>query len=261
MRQRTRIVLGILCCLHVSCGAGTGGREPAEEMAEVMAEFARLDIFSGTVLVGRGGKIVYAAAFGEANGYIRLVVTRGQGGLGLDPGRCEKPNLFLIADRLDLAEESQRENGIRLITASIRRPGPCVLDPRIKSLNYLNNILAKLEARHAGADEALLLNERGHVAEGTAENIFIARSEALFTPPVSDGALDGINPTKATFGDGDSDNDFELRNPREILIKSLYDMTYNPYSTNANTALNAKRDLFRFALQLMTGTPEFNVQK
>jgi branched-chain amino acid aminotransferase len=132
------------------------------------------------------------AAYGEANGYIRLVVTRGQGGLGLDPGRCEKPNLFLIADRLELVKGNQRENGIRLITAATRRPGPCVLDPRIKSLNYLNNILAKLEARAAGADEALLLNERGHVAEGTAENIFIARSGALFTPPVSDGALDGI---------------------------------------------------------------------
>jgi branched-chain amino acid aminotransferase len=132
------------------------------------------------------------AAFDEADGYIRLVVTRGQGGLGLDPGRCENPNLFLIADRLDLAKEKQREDGIKIITASTRRPGPCVLDPRIKSLNYLNNILAKLEARTAGADEALLLNERGHVAEGTAENIFIVCEGRLFTPPVSDGALDGI---------------------------------------------------------------------
>jgi branched-chain amino acid aminotransferase len=131
-------------------------------------------------------------AFDEADGYIRLVITRGPGGLGLDPGRCEKPNLFLIADRIDLTEGNQREHGIRLITASTRRPGPCVLDPRIKSLNYLNNILAKLEARHAGADEAVLLNEGGYVAEGTAENIFIARAGALFTPPVSDGALDGI---------------------------------------------------------------------
>jgi branched-chain amino acid aminotransferase len=97
------------------------------------------------------------AAFNEADGYLRLVVTRGPGGLGLDPGRCEKPNLFLIADCLDLAEENQREHGIRLITASTRRSGPCVLDPRIKSLNYLNNILAKLEAHAAGADEAILL--------------------------------------------------------------------------------------------------------
>ncbi len=130
--------------------------------------------------------------FDEADGYIRLVVTRGSGSLGLDPTRCQAPNLFLIADRMALADERQRRHGIALITASTRRPGPTVLDPRIKSLNYLNNILAKLEARHAGADEALLLNERGYVAEGTAENIFIARDGSLLTPPTSDGALDGI---------------------------------------------------------------------
>ncbi len=132
------------------------------------------------------------AAFSEADGYIRLVITRGCGGLGLDPSHCARPNLFLIAERMALADESQRRNGIKLITASTRRPGPTVLDPRIKSLNYLNNILAKLEARQAGADEALLLNDRGYVAEGTAENIFIVRDGRLFTPPVSDGALDGI---------------------------------------------------------------------
>ncbi len=131
-------------------------------------------------------------AFAEADGYIRLVVTRGCGSLGLDPAHCERPNLFLIADRISLTEEHQRRHGIRLITASTRRPGPTVLDPRIKSLNYLNNILAKLEARQAGADEAVLLNERGHVAEGTAENLFIVRSGEVRTPPVSDGALDGI---------------------------------------------------------------------
>ncbi len=131
-------------------------------------------------------------AFGEADGYIRLVVTRGSGSLGLDPTHCERPNLFLIADRISLTEAQQRRQGIRLITASTRRPGPTVLDPRIKSLNYLNNILGKLEARQAGADEALLLNERGYVVEGTAENLFIVRSGVLQTPPVSDGALDGI---------------------------------------------------------------------
>jgi branched-chain amino acid aminotransferase len=100
--------------------------------------------------------------------------------------------VFLIADRVALVAEEKRRHGIELITASTRRPGPTVLDPRIKSLNYLNNILAKLEARRAGADEALLLNERGYVTEGTAENIFIVRGGGLYTPPVSDGALDGI---------------------------------------------------------------------
>ncbi len=131
-------------------------------------------------------------AFGEPDGYIRLVATRGTGGLGLDPGRCERPNLFLIADRMTLADETGRNEGLRLVTASTRRPGPTTLDPRIKSLNYLNNILAKLEARQAGADEALLLNPQGYVVEGTAENLFIVRDGRLLTPPVSDGALDGI---------------------------------------------------------------------
>ncbi len=131
-------------------------------------------------------------AFNDTDGYIRLVATRGCGGLGLDPSHCEQSNLFLIADRMALTNEKQRQSGIKLITASTRRPGPTVLDPRIKSLNYLNNILAKLEARQAGADEALLLNDRGYVTEGTAENIFIARDGRLLTPPVSDGALDGI---------------------------------------------------------------------
>jgi branched-chain amino acid aminotransferase len=131
-------------------------------------------------------------AFGAPEGYIRLVLTRGTGGLGLDPSRCERPSLFLIVDRMTLVSETRQCTGIELITASTRRPGPTVLDPRIKSLNYLNNILGKLEAHRAGADEALLLNDRGYVAEGTAENIFIAHRGRLLTPPVSDGALDGI---------------------------------------------------------------------
>lgn len=132
------------------------------------------------------------AAFAAPYGYLRMVVTRGCGSLGLDPGHCAQPNLFLIADRMTLTPEATRRAGLRLITASTRRPGPATLDPRIKSLNYLNNILAKLEARNAGADEALLLNDRGYVVEGTAENIFVVRQGRLYTPPVSDGALDGI---------------------------------------------------------------------
>lgn len=131
-------------------------------------------------------------AFDRPEGYLRLVVTRGPGGLGLDPTQCEQPNLFIIADKVALAEDSKRRAGLDLITASTRRPGPAVLDPRIKSLNYLNNILARMEAYRAGADEALLLNERGFVAEGSAENIFVVRNDRLHTPPVSDGALDGI---------------------------------------------------------------------
>jgi branched-chain amino acid aminotransferase len=91
-----------------------------------------------------------------------------------------------------LVPEAKQRVGLELVSASTRRPGPTVLDPRIKSLNYLNNILAKLEARRASTDEALLLNERGYVTEGTAENLFIARRGCLLTPPVNDGALDGI---------------------------------------------------------------------
>lgn len=132
------------------------------------------------------------AAFGEPDGYLRLVATRGPGGLGLDPTRCGTPNLFIIAHHATLIPEARRHTGIALVTASTRRPRATVLDPRIKSLNYLNNILAKLEAHNAGADEALLLNEQGYVAEATAENLFIGRDGQLFTPPISDGILDGI---------------------------------------------------------------------
>ena len=132
------------------------------------------------------------AAFAEPDGYLRLVVTRGSGPMSLDPGGCATPNLFLIAERVAMVSAEKRRAGIEMITAATRRPGPTVLDPRIKSLNYLNNILAKLEARHAGADEALLLNDRGQVTEATAENLFLVREGILYTPPVSDGALDGI---------------------------------------------------------------------
>jgi len=132
------------------------------------------------------------AAFGQLDGYLRLVVTRGAGPLGLDPRGCARPNVFLIAARLSLADASVREQGARLIMASTRRLPADGLDPRIKSLNYLNHILARIEANHAGADEAVLLNGAGRVAEGTAENLFVVRGGELLTPPVIDGALDGI---------------------------------------------------------------------
>ncbi|HBG31930.1 branched-chain-amino-acid transaminase [Candidatus Macondimonas diazotrophica] len=125
------------------------------------------------------------------SGYLRLVVTRGVGALGLDPRSCSQPCMFIIADRLKLmAEDSHR--GARLIIAATRRLGADGLDPRIKSLNYLNPILARLEANHAGADEAIMLNTAGRVAEGTADNVFIVRERQLFTPPVTEGALDGV---------------------------------------------------------------------
>ncbi|MDP1680146.1 MAG: branched-chain-amino-acid transaminase [Burkholderiales bacterium] len=132
------------------------------------------------------------AAFGARNGYLRLVVTRGEGRLGLDPSTCARGNTFILADHLALVSEDTRDGGARLIVAATRRLSPDGLDPRIKSLNYLNHILARMEATNAGADEAILLNAQGRVAEGTADNIFIVRSGALLTPPATDGALEGI---------------------------------------------------------------------
>jgi branched-chain amino acid aminotransferase len=132
------------------------------------------------------------AAFGESDGYIRMVVTRGEGAMGLDPRGCHRPNLFMIADQLKLVSDAVRTQGIKIIIASTRRLPLDGLDPRIKSLNYLNHILARLEANNAGADEAVLLNQRGAVTEGSAENLFIVRNGVLVTPPVSDGALAGI---------------------------------------------------------------------
>jgi branched-chain amino acid aminotransferase len=132
------------------------------------------------------------AAFAADDGYLRLVVTRGNGPLGLDPSRCEKPTVFIVVDKLSLMSVDKRQRGAQLIIASTRRLGADGLDPRIKSLNYLNHILARIEANHAGADEAILLNAQGRVAEASSENIFIVRNGKLLTPPVIDGALDGI---------------------------------------------------------------------
>jgi branched-chain amino acid aminotransferase len=132
------------------------------------------------------------AAAPEANGYLRLVVTRGPGPLGIDPSRCHSPVVFIVADRLQLVSERVRSEGAKVIIAATRRLGADGLDPRIKSLNYLNHILARMEATHAGADEAILLNSAGRIAEGSADNIFIVRRGELLTPPVIEGALDGI---------------------------------------------------------------------
>jgi len=132
------------------------------------------------------------AAFAEDDGYIRLMVTRGAGPLGLNPKSCASPNVIAIADQLTMVDIGRQQAGARLIVSSVRRLPVDGLDPRIKSLNYLNHILAKIEANHAGADEALLLNGQGRVAEGSADNVFIVRAGRLLTPPCSEGALEGI---------------------------------------------------------------------
>ena len=128
----------------------------------------------------------------KKDGYIRLVVTRGVGNLGLNPFTCEKASIIIIVDDIQLYPEEYYENGISIITSSVRRIPPDSLDPRIKSLNYLNNILAKTEAIQAGCLEALMLNHQGYVAECTGDNIFYIKNGTLFTPASSQGALQGI---------------------------------------------------------------------
>ena len=131
-------------------------------------------------------------ANGMKDAYIRVVVTRGEGTLGLDPNRCPKPNMFIITDKIVLYPQELYENGLEIITASTMRNHPNAVNPRLKSLNYLNNILAKIEAIDAGTLEAVMLNHLGYVAECTGDNIFIVRDGRLFTPPIAAGILEGI---------------------------------------------------------------------
>ena len=128
----------------------------------------------------------------KENGYIRLVITRGKGSLGIDPMKCKKATVIIIVDDIQLYPAEYYQKGIKIITASSRRISPDSLDPRIKSLNYLNNIMAKLEAENAGCQEAVMLNREGYVSECTGDNIFIVRDKELLTPSGSKGALDGI---------------------------------------------------------------------
>ena len=126
------------------------------------------------------------------DGYIRLVITRGEGSLGLDPASCKKATVIIIVSDIQLYPKEYYEKGIALVTVTSRRiPSEC-LDPRIKSLNYLNNIMAKLEAKQAGCLEAVMLNTEGFVAECTADNIFIVKEGRLLTPSAYHGALEGI---------------------------------------------------------------------
>jgi len=124
--------------------------------------------------------------------YIRLVITRGVGDLGLDPRKCLKPTVFIITDKIKLYPEEFYKKGLEIITATTKRNFPQALDPRIKSLNYLNNILAKIDAIKAGTEEAIMLTYDDYVAECTGDNIFIVKDCELLTPPVELGALEGI---------------------------------------------------------------------
>jgi branched-chain amino acid aminotransferase len=132
------------------------------------------------------------AANGIRDGYIRLCITRGRGELGLNPYLSPHPSMFIIAATIKLYPDEHYQNGLSIITCATRRPTPASLMPQVKSLNYLNNVMAKVEAIQGGALEAVMLNEQGYVAECTGDNIFIIRNGKLYTPLISDGALDGI---------------------------------------------------------------------
>lgn len=124
--------------------------------------------------------------------YIRLIVTRGVGDLGLDPRKCLKPSIIIIVDKITLYPKEYYENGLELITVPTRKNIPEALSPCIKTLNYLNCIMAKIEANNAASHEAIMLNQDGYVAEGTADNIFIVKNNTLITPYLWVGALEGI---------------------------------------------------------------------
>lgn len=145
------------------------------------------------------------------DGYIRLIVTRGPGSLGLSPRSCPRPSIIIIADRIELYPDELYTRGLDLVTCATRRIRADAVDPSIKSLNYLNNILAKIEAAAADAPEGVMLNSEGHVAECTGDNIFIVRDGVILTPPVSAGALRGI--TRAVVFELARELGIELREP------------------------------------------------
>ena len=133
-----------------------------------------------------------ARAHGHREAYVRLIVTRGVGELNLDPLNCFEPRLVCIVAPIKMFDAESSRNGLKLMTAARRRPPLDVLDPQVKSLNYLNNVLSKRQARLAGYDDALVLNQQGRVAEASAANVFCVSDNVLLTPPPVEGALPGI---------------------------------------------------------------------
>ncbi len=143
------------------------------------------------------------------DGYVRVVVTRGSGSLGLDPNRCSNPQVIIIADVISLYPQELYEQGLEIVTVSVMRTHPAALNPRIKSLNYLNNILAKIEGLQAGCIEALMLNHKGEISECTGDNIFLVRKGVLYTPPIDAGILEGV--TRQAVIDLAKQADIEVR--------------------------------------------------
>src|SRR5216110_2318954 len=141
-------------------------------------------------------------------GYIRLLVTRGIGNLGLNPTQCKYPSVIIITATIALYHENFYRKGLTIVTCATRRSSPAALNPAVKSLNYLNNVMARIEANLAGADEALMLNDAGNVAECTADNVFIIKRGHIFTPPITAGALRGI--TRSVVFDIGSEFDIKV---------------------------------------------------
>lgn len=145
---------------------------PPEEMKRVIVETVRRN--------------------GLRDAYVRPIVTRGRGDLGIDPRKCARPTVVVIVDRIQLYPERAYREGLRVVTATHRKNASDALNPRIKSLNYLNQVLARIEANLAGADEALMLNHQGYVCEGSADNVFVVRGGEVWTPPDHVGILRGV---------------------------------------------------------------------
>src|SRR5262249_7634567 len=146
-----------------------------------------------------------------ADGYIRLIVTRGVGNLGINPAQCKRPSIIIIVSSIALYSEEVYRNGLTVVTVATRRVGPAALNPAIKSLNYLNNVLARIEANLANADEALMLNDAGNIAECTADNVFIVKRGEIMTPPITAGALRGI--TRSVVFDIAAELDIRISEP------------------------------------------------
>jgi branched-chain amino acid aminotransferase len=142
------------------------------------------------------------------DGYVRLIVTRGVGNLGLNPEQCKSPSVIIIVATIALYHEDFYRKGLNIITVATRRSNPASLNPAVKSLNYLNNVMARIEANLAGADEALMLNDAGNIAECTADNVFIIKDGQIITPPITAGALRGI--TRSVVFDIASELDLEV---------------------------------------------------
>ena len=153
------------------------------------------------------------------DGYVRLIVTRGVGNLGLNPIHCPRPTVIIIASTIALYPDEVYERGLTVVTVPTRRMGPATLNPAIKSLNYLNNVLARIEANLSNADEALMLNDNGNIAECTADNVFVVKRGRIMTPPITAGALRGI--TRSVVFDIAAELRIEISEP-ELTRHDLY---------------------------------------